>query len=105
MLYWNGYLVIFNPEHVCMGNKGILTISRAVIQACIGGSGWLSKGPELSSIFNYHLSLVRLLRFSEGNCLKIGQPVWEKNSAWIQTICRNSGEVIERMLLAKFHAN
>ena len=35
----------------------IVTISRAIIQSCIGGSGWFVKGTELSSIFNYYLSL------------------------------------------------
>ena len=72
MLYWYGSLVIFNPEQCMYGedwivNGGsfvftsciiaILTISRAIIQSCMGGSGWFVKGTQLSSIFNYYLSL------------------------------------------------
>ena len=38
----------------------ILIISRAIIQSCMGGSGWFAKGTELSSIFNYYLSLVKI---------------------------------------------
>ena len=38
----------------------ILTISRAIIKSSMGGSGWFSKGTELSSIFNYYLSLVEI---------------------------------------------
>ena len=38
----------------------ILTISRAIIQSCMGGSGRFSKGTELSWISNYCISLVEI---------------------------------------------
>ena len=38
----------------------ILTISRAVIQSCMGGSSWFKKGTELSWISNYCISLVEI---------------------------------------------
>ena len=38
----------------------ILTISKAIIQSCMGGSGWFSKGSELSWISNYCISLVEI---------------------------------------------
>ena len=38
----------------------ILTISRAIIQSCMDGSSWFANGTELSSIFNYYLSLVKI---------------------------------------------
>ena len=38
----------------------ILTILRAIIQSCMGGSGWFVKGTKLSSIFNYYPSLVKI---------------------------------------------
>ena len=76
MLYWYGSLVIFNPEHVYMYGEdrivnggsivftnciiAILTISRAIIQSCVGRSSWFSKRTELSSISNYCLSLVKV---------------------------------------------
>ena len=39
----------------------ILTISRAIIQSCMGGSGWFGKGTELSSIINYYLSNISIV--------------------------------------------
>ena len=38
----------------------ILTISRAIIQSCMGGSGWFAKGTELSWISNYCISLMEI---------------------------------------------
>ena len=38
----------------------IIAISRAIIQSCMGGSGMFAKRTELSSIFNYYLSLVKI---------------------------------------------
>ena len=38
----------------------ILTNSRAIIQSCMGEFGWFAKGTELSSIFNYYLSLEKI---------------------------------------------
>ena len=63
MLYWDGSLVIFNPDHRIVNGGpivftsciiAILTISMAIIQSCKGTSGWFSKGTKLSSIFNYY---------------------------------------------------
>ena len=38
----------------------ILTISRAIIQSCMGGSGLFAKGPKLSWISNYCISLIEI---------------------------------------------
>ena len=38
----------------------ISTISWAIIQSCMGGSGWFTKGTELSLISNYCISLVEI---------------------------------------------
>ena len=38
----------------------ILTISRAIIKSCMGGSGWFAKGTELSWISNYCISLIEI---------------------------------------------
>ena len=38
----------------------IFTISGAIIQTYMGGSGWFAEGTELSSIFNYYLSFVKI---------------------------------------------
>ena len=38
----------------------ILTISRAIIQSCMGGSIWFAKGTELSWITNYCISLIEI---------------------------------------------
>ena len=51
----NGASIVFTSSIIA-----ILTISRAIIQSCMGGSGWFAKGIELSSIFNYYLSLVKI---------------------------------------------
>jgi len=37
-----------------------LTNSGAIIQSCMGGSGWFSKGTELSWISNYCISLIEI---------------------------------------------
>ena len=38
----------------------ILTIPRAIIQSCMGGSGWFAKGTELSWISYYCISLIEI---------------------------------------------
>ena len=38
----------------------IMTISRAIIQSCMGGSGWFAKGIELSWVSNYCISLIEV---------------------------------------------
>ena len=37
-----------------------LTISRAIIQSCMGGSGWFAKVTKLSWISNYCISLIKI---------------------------------------------
>ena len=51
----NGGFIVFTSCFIA-----ILTISRATMQYCMGESGWFAKGTELSSIFNYYLSLVKI---------------------------------------------
>ena len=51
----NGASIVFTSPIIA-----ILTISRAIIQSCMGGSGWFAKGTELSSIFNYYLILMKI---------------------------------------------
>ena len=51
----NGGFIVFTSCIIA-----IWTISRAIIQSLIGGSGWFAKEPSLSSIFNYYLSLVKI---------------------------------------------
>ena len=38
----------------------ISTISRAIIQSCMGVSDWFAKGTELSWISNYCISLIEI---------------------------------------------
>ena len=38
----------------------ILTISRGIIQSCMGGFGWLAKGTKLSWIPNYCISMMEI---------------------------------------------
>ena len=51
----NGGFIVFTNCIIA-----ILTISRAIIQSCMGGSGRFSKGTELLLMFNYYLSLVNI---------------------------------------------
>ena len=57
----------------------ILTISRAIIQSCIGGSGWFAKGTELSWISNYCISLIENINFQIKNIyFQIGPVLFDK---------------------------
>ena len=61
-------MVMYGEDRIVNGGSivftsciiAILTISRVIIQSCMGGSGWFVKGAELSSIFNYYLGLDKI---------------------------------------------